>query len=174
MQELAGLTGDAELMRSADSLVAAIEQRWVDERRTWGDVRLHGPGTGALAPTLDGLFPMLVSRDQRHVEAAFAELFNAERFWRPFGPSGVAAEEPEYEPDRYWRGDAWPQQIYLMMIAARRHGREEEVRRLAQQLVIGCTRSGFAERWNPETGRALGAVPQGWAALATEGVRVLG
>jgi hypothetical protein len=174
MQELAGLTGDAELMQSADALVAAIERRWADERRTWGDLRLHGPGTGALAPTLDGLFPVLVSRDRRQVEGAFAELFDAARFWRPFGPSGVAADEPGYEPKRYWRGDAWPQEIYLMMVAALRHGREEDARQLAQRLVVGCTGSCFAERWNPEKGRALGAVPQGWAALATEGVRVLG
>jgi hypothetical protein len=173
MMELGSLTGDAELTNTADALVAAIERRWVDERRTWGDVRLSGPGTGALAPTLDGLFPVLVSREPRHVEAAFAELFNAERFWRPFGPSGVAADAPGYEPDGYWRGDAWPQETYLMMVAARRHGCEQAARRLAQQLVIGCTRSCFAERWNPETGRALGAVPQGWAALAMEGVRVL-
>jgi GH15 family glucan-1,4-alpha-glucosidase len=61
-----------------------------------------------------------------------------------------------------------------MMIAAARHGREGDARRLAQKLVTGCTSACFAERWNPETGRALGAVPQGWAALAAEGMRVLG
>jgi hypothetical protein len=173
MRELAELTGATDLRQNADALAAAIERRWVQERRTWGDVRLHGPGTGSLAPTLDGLFPVLVTSNERHVEAAFAELFLPDRFWRPFGPSGVAADEPTYEPGRYWRGDAWPQEIYLMMVAAARRGREEQARRLAQKLVVGCTGSCFAERWNPESGRALGAVPQGWAALAAEGVRVL-
>jgi hypothetical protein len=171
--ELASLTGDAELRRNADDLASAIEHQWVEDGRTWGDVRLHGSGTGALAATLDGLFPVLVSRDEAHVEAAFAELFRAERFWRPFGPCGVAADARGYQPARYWRGDAWPQEVYLMMVAARRRCREEEVRRLAHKLVIGCTSSCFAERWNPETGGALGAVPQGWAALASEGVREL-
>jgi hypothetical protein len=33
--------------------------------------------------------------------------------------------------------------------------------------------SSYAERWNPETGSGLGAIPQSWAALASEGVRVL-
>jgi hypothetical protein len=174
MRELASLTGDDSLLDRADLLAAALEQQWIEESSTWGDVRVRGPGTGARARTLDSLFPLLVSHEGRHVEAAFVELSSAERFWRPFGLSGVAASDRGYEPRRYWRGDAWPQEIYLMMIAAARHGREGDARRLAQKLVTGCTSACFAERWNPETGRALGAVPQGWAALAAEGMRVLG
>ena len=85
----------------------------------------------------------------------------------------MAADDPSYDPRRYWRGDAWPQEMYLLMVAARRRGRGEAARSLAQQLALGCARSDFAERWNPETGAALGAVPQGWAALASEGARVL-
>lgn len=84
-----------------------------------------------------------------------------------------AGFDPGYEPGEYWRGDAWPQEIYLMMVAAQRRGRDRMAQRLAEKLVIGCARSSFAERWNPETGGALGAAPQGWAALASEGVRVL-
>jgi Mannosylglycerate hydrolase MGH1-like glycoside hydrolase domain len=172
-QELAKLTGDAELRHSAEALAKAIDAQWVDDRRTWGDVRVRGLGSGALAPTLDGLFAVLVSRDERHVDAAFAELFETTRFWRPYGPSGAAAGEPGYQPNRYWRGDAWPQEIYLMMVAAQRRGRDEATHELAEKLVVGCMSSSFAERWNPETGRALGAVPQGWAALASEGAHVL-
>ncbi len=59
------------------------------------------------------------------------------------------------------------------MLAAQRRGRHEEAGRLAEKLIVGCVRSGYAERWNPETGAGLGAIPQGWAALAGEGVRVL-
>jgi hypothetical protein len=172
-RELGDLIGDADLTRRADALTAAIERRWVEERRTWGDLRIHGSGGEELAPTLDGLLPLLVSRDERRVENAFGELFADARFWRPFGPAGFAADEPGYEPGRYWRGDAWPQQTYLMMVAALRHGRGTDARRLAEKLVTGCSRSCFAERWHSETGRAVGAVPQGWAALAAEGARLL-
>jgi mannosylglycerate hydrolase MGH1-like protein len=172
-QELAGLTGDADLLNSAAALSEAIDAWWVDAKQTWSDVRLRGPGTGASARTLDGLFAALVSEDEQHVEAAFAEVFGKSRFWRPYGPSGVAADEPAYEPSSYWRGDAWPQEIYLMMVAAQRRGQDEAARRLAERLVIGCMSSCSAERWNPETGGALGAVPQSWAALASEGARVL-
>ena len=48
-----------------------------------------------------------------------------------------------------------------------------EAGRLAERLVLGCIGSRYAERWNPETGAGLGAIPQGWATLAGEGLRVL-
>jgi hypothetical protein len=172
-QEIAGLTGDADLLSSATALSQALDAQWVQEKRTWSDVRVRGPGNATSARTLDGLFAVLVSEDERSVDAAFAEIFETGRFWRPYGPSGVAADDPAYEPRRYWRGDAWPQEIYLMMVAARRRGRHDAAQRLAERLVLGCISSRFAERWNPETGSALGAVPQGWAALASEGARVL-
>lgn len=172
-RELARLTGDAGLLSSAAELSRVIDARWLQEKRTWSDVRVQGAGNRASASTLDGLFAVLISDDQRHVQAAFAEVFESARFWRPHGPSGVAADDPAYDPRRYWRGDAWPQEIYLMMVAAQRSGREQAARRLAQRLVLGCTKSGSAERWNPETGAALGAAPQGWAALASEGARLL-
>jgi hypothetical protein len=171
--ELAELTGDAELARDAAALSAAIEERWIDELRTWSDVRVCGPGSGACARTLDGLFATLVSEDERHAEAALAQVLDPDAFGRPFGPAGVAADDPAYQPRRYWRGDAWPQEIYLMMVAAKRRAWSDAAHGLARRLVLGCVSSRFAERWDPETGRPLGAVPQGWAALASEGARVL-
>jgi GH15 family glucan-1,4-alpha-glucosidase len=60
-----------------------------------------------------------------------------------------------------------------MMVAAQRRGYDQAADRLAEKLVLGCVASGYAERWNPETGRGLGAVPQGWASLASEATRVL-
>ncbi len=171
-REIGELTGNRALLSEASALADAIDARWVDLRRTWSDVCLAGPLTTSAVRTLDALLPVLVSENSRYVDAAFADIFDPRSFWRACGPSGTAADEPSYDPRRYWRGDAWPQELYLIMVAAQRRGCQIEARDLAERLVLGCIGSGYAERWNPETGAGLGAIPQGWAALACEGVRV--
>ena len=172
-RELGELTGSQHLLAKASALADAIDGQWVPSRRTWSDVCLAGPTTTSAVRTLDALFPVLVSHNDAHVDAAFAELLDPRFFWRQFGAACTAADEPSYQPSRYWRGDAWPQEIYLVMLAARRRGRHSDAVKLAEKLTLGCVGSGYAERWNPETGVALGATPQGWAALAVEGVRIL-
>ena len=173
-RELAELTGNTDLRSKASALARAIDARWVGSLSTWGDHCLAGPETTSAVRTLDALFPALVSENPQYVELAFAQVFTAGSFWRPWGPSGTSADEPTYDPGRYWRGDAWPQEIYLLMVAATRSGRHGEAERLAEKLVAGCVGSGFAERWNPETGAGLGAIPQGWAALGCEAVAPIG
>jgi hypothetical protein len=167
-RELAEITGNAGLLSKASALARSIDARWLDARRTWSDVCLAGPRTSSAVRTLDALFPVLVSENPQYVELAFAEIFEPRSFWRPSGPSGTSADERTYDPARYWRGDAWPQEVYLLMVAAARSGRHRQAQSLAEKLVEGCVGSGYAERWNPETGAGLGAIPQGWAALACE------
>jgi hypothetical protein len=169
-RELAELTANQELLSKSAALARALDEHWLDEQRTWRDVCLAGPGGTSAVRTLDALLGVLVSENSEHLERAFAEVFDARSFWRPCGPSGTAADEPSYAPGAYWRGDAWPQVLYLVMTATQRRGREADARRLAERLVLGCIGSGYAERWNPETGVGLGAIPQGWAALAGEGL----
>jgi hypothetical protein len=168
-RELAEVTGNPDLLSKSSALARAIDDHWVDSRRTWSDVCLAGPRSTSAVRTLDALFGVLVSENRDHLDGAFAEIFERRSFWRPYGPSGSAADEPSYDPGAYWRGDAWPQELYLVMVAAQRRGRHMEADRLAERLVLGCIGSGYAERWNPETGAGLGAIPQGWAALAGEG-----
>jgi hypothetical protein len=169
-RELAALTGDRALSSAASALAQALDRRWTESGRTWSDVCLAGAGAGsAAARTLDALFAVLVSDESHAVERAFAEIFDPSAFWRPHGPAGVAADESAYDPGAYWRGDAWPQLVYLLMVAAQLRDRRAEAERLAERLALGCVGSGYAERWNPETGVGLGAIPQGWAALAGEG-----
>jgi glycogen debranching enzyme len=96
----------------------------------------------------------------------FEALVDPEAFGAPFGPRGVHRAEPSYRPDRYWRGPAWPQLAYLVMIAAERAGHRGTTGLLARRLVDGVLRSQFAEYWHPETGRGFGARPQTWSGLA--------
>jgi hypothetical protein len=170
-RELAELTANQDLLSKASALARAIDGQWVRSQRTWSDVCLAGPRSTSTVRTLDALFGVLVSENRHHLDGAFAEIFDRRSFWRPHGPAGTAADERSYDPGAYWRGDAWPQELYLVMVAAQRRGRQADAGRLAERLVLGCLGSGYAERWNPETGAGLGAIPQGWAALAAEGLQ---
>ena len=109
---------------------------------------------------------VLVVDDDVAVAAALADIGDDAAFGGRFGPPATRRDEASYDPTAYWRGPAWPQLTYLCWVAANRRGDRRAADWLAGRLVDGARRSGFAEYWHPDTGQALGAVPQTWAALA--------
>jgi hypothetical protein len=169
-RELASLTNSQALLEKADELAGAIDRRWDQARTTWADVCLAGPLDSSAVRTLDSLLPILVSKHESCVDAAFGEIFSETAFWRPFGPTGTAVDELSYNPNWYWRGPVWPQLSYLVMLAAVRNGRSHDARLVADSLIRGAVTSGFSEYWHPHTGKAKGATPQGWATLALDAV----
>ena len=165
-RELGVVTGDASLRADADAIVAQLADRWRAEHRTWADAVVVGPDSGATTRTLDALLPVLVSGDADAVAVAAAEVVDDAAFGGAFGPAATHRDEPTFDPHAYWRGPAWPQLTYLLWVAAGRRGEDALATDLAGRLVAGAERSGFAEYWDPDTGRGLGAIPQSGAALA--------
>jgi hypothetical protein len=160
---------DDRLATLARELSEAVAGRWccdtwVDDRSAGEDgARMGGPRPGAAGlRTLDTMAALLV--DPR--PEGFRALVAPGAFGAPYGPRGVHRDEACYRPDVYWRGPAWPQLGYLVMVAAERAGHRGTTQLLARRLVDGAVRSGLAEYWNPETGEGLGARPQTWAGLA--------
>ena len=124
-----------------------------------------GGGASVRAPTLDGVLPALVTADERRAARALGQLTEPGRFLGDFGLRYVAAGDPRYRPDRYWRGSSWMQMNYLALLAARRWGRDDVARSITERSRRGAKASGFAEHWNPDTGEGYGALPQTWSAL---------
>jgi len=149
------LSFDVEPLRDA------LDDRWDPLLSTWRD----GSGTEPLTRTLEALLPVLVSTDEAHVDAAFAQVRSDDAFGGRCGPAQVHRDEPAYDSSAYWRGPAWPQLTYLLWTAAVRRGRDADARWLRDAMAVGVDRSGFAEYWDADAGRGLGAVPQSWAAL---------
>ena len=156
---------DRALAHLAADLTEAVAGRWRHDR--WVDDPWSGPGDPGGTRTIDSLTALLV--DPR--PEAFEQLIEPEAFGAPYGPRGVHRTEPSYRPDVYWRGSAWPQLTYLLMVAAERAGRSGAARLVARWLVDGATRSGLSEHWHPETGEGLGARPQSWSGLALPAAR---
>ncbi len=165
---VARLSSDGERGRALEGkaveVTDAIRSRWSPSAGTWIDEPAEGPvRPSCSARTLDGLLALLV--DPR--PEAFDQLSDPTAFGGEFGPAGVHRSEPSFDPNRYWRGPAWPQMTYLLWRAACQHdGTGSLASELARRLRRGAARSGFAEYWNPDTGEGLGARPQTWAGLA--------
>jgi len=159
--ELASLLSDGVLAETAAGLVDAIEARWDGE--TWVDAHSRA---GAGTPTLDALLALLVVRDRRQVAAAFDQLRDPHGFAGAYGLRYVRADQPSYEPQGYWRGSAWMPMQYLLLLAARRWGRDELGQAIRATSCAAAFASGWSEHYDPDTGEACGAAPQAWASLA--------
>ncbi|WP_334142092.1 MGH1-like glycoside hydrolase domain-containing protein [Rhabdothermincola sp.] len=160
--ELAELTGDGRMRATALELAEVLARRWSGELATWIDGGPAEAGSGRIR-TLDALLPLLVDPDRG--QQVLDLMIDPARYGGPCGPAGMHRDETVFEPHTYWRGSSWPQLTYLSWVGAARLGSPARAA-LAQMLVLGATRSGFAEHWHPDTGAPLGAVPQSWSTLA--------
>jgi hypothetical protein len=164
---LGELTGDASWVAKGRALADALDHAaWDADSQLWRDVAFVGGGQSTRLPTMDAALPALCTASPANAAAALAQLSEPARFGAPFGPRFVLASDPAYNPSQYWRGPAWPQLNYLAAVAARRCGDGDLADALGQSTKRSCLRAGFAEYWNPESGRGLGARPQTWAAVA--------
>jgi hypothetical protein len=166
----ARLPASPELRAWGQELARQIDrQLWNPEEDLWDDRpdEAHRPAWPcATLPTLDGVLGALATQSRPRAERALRQCVGDGRFAAPFGPRFLPADHPEYQPDVYWRGPAWPQLNYLLVVAARRHGLADIAAELTQTTLRGVVASGFSEFWHPETGEARGATPQSWATVA--------
>jgi hypothetical protein len=163
--ELLTIVADDQLRRDADELVELLDARWDPQRATWVDAGATEHGSGRVR-TLDALLPLLVTRNESARSLTERHLCDPLHYGAAFGPCGVHRDEPVFSPDTYWRGPAWPQLSYLCWLAARRTETGATAPQIARQTVSAARQSGFAEYWNPDTARGLGAIPQSWTGLA--------
>jgi hypothetical protein len=164
---LGELANDSQWVAKGRALATTLDETaWDADSQLWRDVALVGGGPSSRIPTMDGALPALCTASPAKAAAALAQLSALDRFGAPFGPRFLLASDGAYNPNQYWRGPSWPQLNYLAAVAARRCDDEALAGALAESTKRSCLRAGFAEYWNPETGRGLGARPQSWAAIA--------
>jgi glycogen debranching enzyme len=165
--ELADLRQDETWSQRGTTLAAAMDaELWDEAQGLWIDKAVLGGGPSVTIPTLDGIFGALVTDDESRAMRALTQLVDPARFGTDHGLAFLPPGHERFQPEQYWRGPAWPQLNYMAAVAARRRGAHEIGDRIAAMSINSATASGFAEFWDPLTGRGLGAIPQGWAALA--------
>jgi hypothetical protein len=160
------------------SLTEALIERCYDERSGLflPDVRPRRSGSpvvswAALSPLALPDLPEAIGR--RLVEE---HLLDPQRFWFPFGPTSVAADEPGFQRadhgplgiPRYWRGPVWVNAAWMLWLGLVRLGYQQPADDLAARVAAAVTRSGLREYYDPVSGAGLGQKAFSWSALVLE------
>jgi hypothetical protein len=136
-----------------------------------GDRRIRVSTWSALAPLALPDLPEEIGR--RLVEE---HLLDPRKYWLPYPPTSVSAQEPSFEPRRwraplrrlYWRGPTWINSAWLIWIGLLRSGYEPEALEMTNLLAGAVARERLREFYEPHTGEGLGAREFGWSSLITE------
>ena len=168
---------------------ALVDRLWDDDRGLFldlarGDVaresqldpvdaehRIRVSTWSALAPLALPDLPEEIAR--RLVEE---HLLDPRKYWLPFPPTSVSAQEPGFEPRKwkgflrrlYWRGPTWINSAWLIWIGLLRHGHEPEAMEMAEKLSRAVVASRLREFYEPYTDEGLGAREFGWSSLIAE------
>ncbi len=164
--EQAAVTGEerwadraALLADRADTLL------WNEAQGLWDDLPLVGGGRSSHLPTVDGALLALVTTNVDHRDRALRQLAGGGRFAGRYGRTFLPFDDPQLQPDVYWRGPAWPNLEYMLWQATRAAGHEQATVEIADAALHGVLRAGFSEYWNPYTGQGAGGKPYAWAAV---------
>ncbi len=160
------LTGEEKWHRRSTELGDAMDQiLWDESSGLFIDYPVVGGGVSARIPTLDGVLGALATNSASRASKVLDQLSDRRRFAAPYGPRYLPVDHERYQPDKYWRGPAWPQLNYLLFLACRRWGLDHHAVQLADVTRRGVRSAGFSEFWNPETGQSLAPGRQTWSAI---------
>ncbi len=118
MAKMSALLGTGEQSfweEQAELTVQAMNEHLWDERKHWYGV-IHEDGTLDTRVGVDGLFPLAYGLVD--AERAQAARDNFRKLIGNYGIRTVAADEPGFRADNYWRGPVWPKAISMGVAAA--------------------------------------------------------
>jgi Mannosylglycerate hydrolase MGH1-like glycoside hydrolase domain len=181
----------ARLAAGEPSITPAIVDRLWDERRGLfldvargrvarpnhmdplddGDQQVRVSTWSALAPLALPDLPEAIGR--RLVEE---HLLDTRRYWLPFPPTSVSAQEPTFQPRKwkgflrrlYWRGPTWINSAWLIWLGLLRHGYDPEAMEMSKRLADAVANERLREFYEPNFGEGLGAREFGWSSLIAE------
>ena len=157
---------DAAAHRSrAERTLGLLLDLWDDER---GLFRSRAAGVELASDTVVGLMPLLTGRlPERIVDRLVAALADPRRFGSPWSVPTVALVDPDFSPERMWRGPVWVNTNALVIEGLRASGRTALARDLAERTVALVMHGGGPhEYFNPLSGEkaATATTAFGWSA----------
>ena len=167
LRSLLAATGDvagaAEVATTAQKTSAAIEQCWQEKDGFFYGVDTH-TGKPIRKPGIAGFLPLFADAG---VATRHPQLVQRLESWLARVAYGVPSFEPgqpEFEPQRYWRGPVWLIVNWMLIDGLRQNGRADLAERIRRDSLALVERAGFAEYFNPLTGESLGGSSFSWTA----------
>jgi hypothetical protein len=176
------LNGLSRLALGRPSITPRLLERHYDERTGLFHQIVRRGSTEATAAkrivTWAALSPLALPDLPEEVGRRLVEehLLNPRRFWLPFPPPSVSAEETVFSRNdrflgvlrRYWRGPTWINAAWLLWLGLVRLGYDEAAAEMGRRLATAVAAEGLREYYDPYTGRGMGARDFSWSALILE------
>lgn len=106
--------------------------------------------------------------EQRQADAVIAKMLDPAEFGTPVPMPTAAVSNPSYDPEIYWRGRVWLDQVYFGVAGLRNYGRAAEADAIAARFTAGAEGlqgdAPIRENYHPITGRMQGATNFSWSA----------
>lgn len=133
-----------------------------------GVFRARAAGEPVTSDAIVGLMPLLTGRLPAEVrDVLVAALDDPARYGTPWGLPTVAAGDPDFSPERMWRGPVWVNTNTLVAAGLAASGLPERARALEERTVALVIHGGGPhEYFNPFTGQKAGTATTafGWSA----------
>ncbi len=145
-----------------------LESRWDPELRLCLDYDMRA-AKPLRSRTVAGFAPLVAGDPEPLRRAVLLETLNSPSFIghpelrRPLPPS-TSPKDPGFNPRSYWRGPVWPVIGWLLWRALKRAGELARAERLRESSLGQIAEGGFAEYFEPFTGKPLGSREQSWTA----------
>ncbi|GAB3525352.1 MGH1-like glycoside hydrolase domain-containing protein [Arthrobacter monumenti] len=121
-------------------------------------------GTLVRKATISGIIPLILP-DLAQAPAVLRTLMGPKFLeGRPFMVPSYDVLAEDFEPNQYWRGPAWFNMTWLVILGLRTYGGDAEADRLAQNLCDLAFQHDFPEYVHPGTGTPHGTRNFSWTA----------
>lgn len=158
---------DPQLRDRCSRTETALEELWDDERGEYFS-REATTGRRLECRTVATLLILWSATSPPDRTARISGLLDQGSGYAPPHPvPSVPTDEPEFEPNRYWKGPTWVNTNWMVIEGLRRHGALETAERLRRATVELVAAGGFSEYFSALTGEGFGADDFSWTAALT-------
>ena len=148
----------------ARGIAAMRRHMWDEQQGCFLGVRRDGLRKLPTA-TIGGMVALQARIPTAAQAARMAASLGSPHWNTPLPIPSVDAKDPQYKSDGFWRGDVWPSPVYQALEGLAAFGHRELAGQLAGRLIDNALKVGISERYDSQTGAALGVRNLGMSAV---------